>query len=358
MRLRPRSLGFAALAVSSCLLAGAAAPALAAPGDVDLKAASVQRVAGAGRVETAIAASASFGGGRADAVVLARSDNFADSLAAAPLASDKGGPLLLTSPGALQSQVAASIRDVLKPGGTVYLLGGTAALSAGVESAVRGLAGVGAVTRVQGSNRYATAVAVAKLLPAAGDVALVTGGNFPDGLAAGALMGVVDSTSNHALGVVLLTNGGVMPQETIDYVNARGFATKGTVLAVGGQAVQASAAVGGMIPVAGNSRYDTGAAVAKLFTSKMFFTDATQIVGVATGENWPDALAGSALLAYGGGPLVLTKGASLPDASADALRSLQSDARSAGASVTQALVFGGSDVVSDGVAAQVGTALQ
>ncbi|NIZ91537.1 cell wall-binding repeat-containing protein [Kineococcus rubinsiae] len=358
MRLRPRALGLAALAVSSCLVAGAAAPASAAPGDVDLKAAAVQRVSGAGRVETAVAAAASFAGGKADAVVIARSDNFADSLAAAPLASDKGGPLLLTSPGALQSQVADAIRDVLKPGGTVYLLGGTGALSAGVESSVRGLTGVGTVTRVSGANRYATAVAVAKLLPAAADVALVTGGNFPDGLAAGALMGVVDSSTNHSLGVVLLTNGGVMPQETIDYVNARGFATGGTVLAVGGQAVQAAGAVGGMIPVAGNSRYDTAAAVARLFTSKMFFTDATQLVGIATGENWPDALAGSALLAYGGGPLVLTKGQSLPDGSAEALRSLQSDARGAGAQVTQALIFGGSDVVSDGVAAQVTTALQ
>jgi putative cell wall-binding protein len=357
MRLRPRVLGLAALATSTCLLAGGTAPALAAPGDVDLKAASVQRVAGAGRVETAIAAAA-FSGGKADAVVLARSDNFADSLAAAPLASDKSGPLLLTSPGALQSQVVDAIRDVLKPGGTVYLLGGTAALSASVESSVRATAGVGTVTRVQGGNRYETAVAVARLLPAATDVALVTGGNFPDGLAAGALMGVVDSSTNHSLGVVLLTNGATMPQATLDYVNATGFSSKGTVLAVGGQAVQASAAVAGATPVAGNSRYDTAAAVAKLFSSKQFFTDATQLVGVATGENWPDALAGSALLAYGGGPLVLTRGTSLPDASADALRTLQADARSAGGSVAQALVFGGSDVVSDAVAAQVGTALQ
>jgi len=358
MRLRPRSLGFAALAASSCLLVGAAAPAaLAAPGDVGLKAASVQRVAGTGRVETAIAAAASFSGGKADAVVLARSDKFADSLAAAPLASDRGGPLLLTTPGGLQPQVADAIRDVLKPGGTVYLLGGTAALSAGVESAVRATAGVGTVTRVQGADRYATAVSVAKLLPAATDVALVTGVNFPDGLAAGALMGVVDSSTNHSLGVVLLTNDGTMPQATRDYVTSAGFATKGTVLAVGGQAVQASAGVAGATPVAGSSRYDTAAAVAKLFSSQQFFTDATQLVGVATGENWPDALAGSALLAYGGGPLVLTKGTTLPDASADALRTLQADARSAGG-VKQALVFGGSDVVSDAVAGQVGTALQ
>ncbi|NAZ81991.1 hypothetical protein GTR02_09180 [Kineococcus sp. R8] len=358
MRLRPRPIAFAALAVSSCLLASTVTPAAAAPGDVELKATSVQRVAGAGRIETAIAAAASFSGGKAESVVLARSDNFADSLAAAPLASDKAGPLLLTSPGALQPQVADAIRDVLKPGGTVYLLGGTAALSAAVESAVRGTAGVGTVTRVQGGNRYQTAVEVAKQLPQAADVALVTGGNFPDGLAAGALMGVVDASTNHSLGVVLLTNGPAMPRETADYLNQRGFATTGTVLAVGGQAVQASGGVAGMIPVAGNSRYDTAAEVAKLFSSQMFFTDATPLVGVATGENWPDALAGSALLAYGGGPLVLTRTASLPDASAAALRGLQADARGAGGSVAQALVFGGPGVVSDAVVGQVGTALQ
>lgn len=42
------------------------------------------------------------------------------------------GPLLLTTSGSLDAVTKAEIRRVLKPGGTVFLLGGTAVLSAAV----------------------------------------------------------------------------------------------------------------------------------------------------------------------------------------------------------------------------------
>lgn len=355
MRLRPRSLALAAtLAVGGALVAGAA-PATADP-DVTLKAATVGRVAGGDRIATAIAAAQSFAGGKAQAVVLARSDNFADSLGAAPLASDKGGPLLLTDRDSLRADVRAQIDDVLVAGGKVYVLGGTSAISTAVEDQVKGLVGAGNVQRVAGGDRYATAVEIAKLLPQAKDVAFVTGNNFPDGLSAGALMGVVDKDTNHSLGVVLLTNDTVMPDVTKNYVNGQNFAVR---VAVGGQAVTAAASAGIQAgALRGSDRYDTSALVAEQFTSTKFFTDATTVVGVATGEGWADALSGSALMAFGGGPMVLTRPDALPDRSAAALRTIAADARAKESSVSQALIFGGTSVVRSGVDAQVTSALQ
>ncbi|WP_432574695.1 cell wall-binding repeat-containing protein [Kineococcus sp. SYSU DK005] len=351
MRLAPRPLALAA-ALAAAVVGAAAAPAGAAPGDVELKA-TVSRVAGADRVATAIAAAASFSGQQADAVVLTRSDTYADALAGAPLASDKAGPLLMTSRTALQPEVSTAIRDVLRPGGTVYLLGSTSALSAEVESAVRALGFP--VQRVQGADRFGTAVEIAKLLPQASAVSVVTGWNYPDGLSAGALMGVVNEVTNHSVGAVLLTEGNTLGAATAGYLAGRSFNTK---IAIGGLASVAVEGQPGWARLAGGDRYETSALIAQQFTSTGFFEDATTTVGVATGENWPDALAGAGLLAYGGGPMVLTRPGDLPAASREALTSLQADARAQGTEVDEVLVFGDERAVSAGVAGAVGDALR
>ncbi|MEZ0165650.1 cell wall-binding repeat-containing protein [Kineococcus sp. LSe6-4] len=340
MRLRPRTLGFAAaLAVGTALLTGGA-PATASP---TLKAADGNRVYGADRVGTAVAASKSYPRQGADGVVLTRSDTFADALAGAPLASDKGGPLLMTSRTELQPEVAAAIRDVLKPGGTVYLLGDGNALSSAVESQVKAL---GFTTRrVAGPDRFATAVEIAKLLPAAQTVSVVTGWNFPDGLAAGALMGVVEEDSQRSIGVVLLSDGTNLGPATQNYLGSRSFTTK---LAIGGTAVTAvGRGTSGWAQLAGIDRYETAGLVAQQFTSEAFFEDQTTVIGVATGENWPDALSGSALLAYAGGPMLLTAKGSLPDSTRTAIGVIKADAVANGSAIGTVLVFGDQNAVSD-----------
>ncbi|PPK97719.1 putative cell wall binding repeat protein [Kineococcus xinjiangensis] len=361
MRSSPGLTALAALVTSACLGAAGTVTAHAAPGDpVPQAGPTVDRVWGPSRIETAVSASVlAYGQKGAANVVLARSDAFADSLAAGPLASDRGGPLLLTPPGSLAPEVAAEIRRVLADGGTVYLLGGTSALSAGVETAVRNL-GV-RVQRVQGADRYATAVEVAKLMPAARHAALVTGRNFPDGLAAGALMGVQEEGTDHTTGVVLLTDGEALPPVTRDYIDQRGFGRQDSyVVPIGGEAVRASRPLPvevERVAIAGNDRYDTAARVARHFVSTgPFFRTPGNSVGVATGEDWPDALAGSAVMGYTAGPLLLTRPNSLPAETAGALNALRDDARNAGG-VTIALVFGGPRAVADSQLGQISAAL-
>ena len=63
----------------------------------DLDGIDIARIAGAERMATAVAASTAFFDA-AEEVVLVRADGFADALAGAPLAADRGAPGLLTAP--------------------------------------------------------------------------------------------------------------------------------------------------------------------------------------------------------------------------------------------------------------------
>ena len=127
------------------------------------------RLSGADRYQTALDASGqTFADGSADGVVLARGDLFADALSGVPLAGAYGGPLLLTPQNQLLPAVLVEIKRVLAPTGTVFLMGGTGALSDTVEAAlVAGLPGH-QVQRVAGTDRYATAVAGGAGGPGAG----------------------------------------------------------------------------------------------------------------------------------------------------------------------------------------------
>lgn len=142
----------------------------------------VQRLAGVDRYATAAAVSESqFGAGVAAAFV-ATGGNYPDALAGGPAAIKLGGPMLLTRPDALPSSTANELSR-LRPQ-RIYLLGGEAAISAAVASAIQGYSSQ-PIIRLSGADRFATALAVSQAFfsaPAA--VFLATGLAFPDALAA------------------------------------------------------------------------------------------------------------------------------------------------------------------------------
>jgi hypothetical protein len=253
----------------------------------------VRRVAGADRIATAIAASQDrFGADAAGAVVLARSDVYADALAGTPLAAAEDAPILLNPSDQLDPRVLTEIQRALPPGGTVHLLGGNAALAPAVADALE-QAGF-AVARHAGDDRFGTAVEVADAAGAPDRILLVTGRNFPDGLSAGAAAARVG-------GVVLLTDGPTLPPATAAYLAEHADAI---VTAIGGPA---ATAVPSATPIVGADRYDTAAAVARAFFPSLLPT-----VDVASGEVFPDALAGGAHAAQVGAPLLLTRRTDLP----------------------------------------------
>jgi photosystem II stability/assembly factor-like uncharacterized protein len=287
----------------------------------------LQRLAGQNRDLTSVAVSeAAFPeSGSAGAVVLASDAAFPDALAGSPLAVAVHGPLLLTTPQSLDPAVADEIRRVLLPGRTVYLLGGSAALSGAVQSAVEALGY--ATTRLAGQTRFGTAVAIAGALGDPSTVLEATGLDFPDGLSAGAAAAKLGAA-------VLLTDGSEQAPETAAYLAAH----PGRRFAIGGPACRADP---GATCLAGSTRFGTAVRVAE-----QFFPQAS-VLGFASAMTYPDALAGGADMGRLGGPVVLVPATGdLPGDVYDYLL---------GASGAKAgRLYGGSAAVDDQVAAEIG----
>ena len=150
----------------------------------------VQRLAGATRFDTAVAVAQEVVaiGGPVSSVTLARSDEFADAMSAANLATWARTPILLSATDGIPAQTVEGIRTVLLPTSTdVVLAGGTAALSETVAQQVTDNGWV--PRRVAGADRYATGVAFADLARQAGAEVdptwVASGTDFPDALTAG-----------------------------------------------------------------------------------------------------------------------------------------------------------------------------
>lgn len=117
----------------------------------------VERLAGTSRIGTALEVADEV---RAlhpgEEVLLARDDSWADSVSAGGVAAATDTPVLITDTDALHPAVAAWLADDAPA--TTTLLGGTAALSPAVEAAVPN------PERVSGTDRTATAAAIAEQL--------------------------------------------------------------------------------------------------------------------------------------------------------------------------------------------------
>lgn len=285
----------------------------------------VSRIGGANRDATAAAlATAMYPTASAGAVVLARDDVFADALAGSPLAHDVNGPLVLTPPSALSSDAKRAITATLPSGGTVYVLGSSAAIS---DSVVGTLQGMGyAVTRIGGADRFATAALIADQVAQVKPidrVYLATGLNFADAESAAGAAALGN-------GVVLLTNGASMPAATSGWLSAHPGVTQ-TV--IGGAAAHAAPGIASFV---GADRYATAAMVAA-----SVLPQPTGLV-LATGVNFPDGLAGAAYAAhFGSAMLLVSPGAT----SVNAVQ--QSYLHGAAASVTTLTVIGQTSALPD-----------
>lgn len=315
--------------VGACVTVAAATCVLVPATATAVTPSNFLRVSGADRIATAIASSENqyFASQSARAVVLTRADDFPDALAGTPLAAKVGGPLLLTSRNGLDAAVKAEILRVAPLGSSVYILGGPSAVSSDVDKAVTTLGDV--PTRVYGADRFATAVAIADQLGDPSTVFEATGLNFPDALAAGPAAVVTG-------GAILLTAGPKQSPATAAYLATH---SAGPRYALGGPAAAADPSAQAFI---GTDRYDTAAQVADQF----FPTAAT--IGVATGTAFPDALAAGYSLGAKQAPLLLVPSAgALPS---PVITEMLFDF----ATERDAVVFGGTTAVSDGVAGQVG----
>lgn len=214
--------------------------------------------------------------------VLATGRNFPDGLVAGALAgASKSGVILTMATDAIEPATLSR----LQASGTqkVTIVGGTGAVSSGVENSLKA-AGI-QVTRIAGRDRYDTARRVYEVLKAKlgnPNVLVATGKDFPDALAASSL--------------AAKTNAAVLLADSPAHLQG----VTGSLSAVGGQTARmlSKAGIQTAATYAGQSRYETALQVASAAPYEM--------VMVATGRNFPDALAAGALSASSGALLVLS----------------------------------------------------
>jgi putative cell wall-binding protein len=172
-----------------------------------------------------------------------------------------------------------------------------------------------AVSRIAGTDRYATAAAIsrARFAPGVGVAYVATGTTFPDALAGAA-------AAAHEAAPVLLTARDAVPQPSQDEL-AR--LRPARIVLLGGPGVISDAvagALGAIAPVeriAGTDRYATAAAI-----SAATYAPGVAVAYVATGETFPDALAGGAVAGRDGGPVLLATRTGVPSATAGELARL------------------------------------
>lgn len=305
--------------------------------------ASVVRLSGGSRFDTSQAIVRSTADG-SPVAILANGYGYADALAASGLAGAYDAPLLLTDKDYIPDSVMVHL--VAMGVTDVKLVGGTSVISSTVAESLS-LAGFN-VERIAGADRYATSKACAdRVLAVKGSVPgafVVRGDAFADALAV--------SPAAYTQGMpVLLTTPTRLAAPAAAFLESNDVTqvvvAGGTSAVSSGVATALTALNGGTTVVtrqAGANRYATARMVAEYSVARGWNT--WSFVGVATGTNFPDALAGGIGAGRMGGVLLLTDPKAL---SADCKNALVANV----ASVDRVAVFGGTGAVSAAVFGEI-----
>lgn len=254
------------------------------------------RLAGSNRYDTAIAAADHLkllsGSDTFDKIIVASGADFPDALSASYLAYKKDAPILLVGKdsGSIK-KVTDYINANLSEGGTVYVVGGTGAVSEAVDDAVEGT-----VERLAGSNRFLTNIEVLKEAGVDGEELLIASG-----------MDYADALSASAAGRPILLVASALTPDQKAYLEANKESFGENAYIIGGTAAVSAAVESGVTEyvgaperLAGANRYATSEVVAK-----EFFPGRLDNLVIASGMTFPDGLSGGPVAVAYNAPLVL-----------------------------------------------------
>jgi putative cell wall-binding protein len=328
---------------SVCGLVVAASAVVMGAAPVNAAATTFVRIAGEGRYETAAQVSArSFEPHPAFAYVTT-GDNFPDALSAGPAAAKSKSPVILVRQDAIPQSVQTELHRVHPD--NIILVGGSDAVSDRVADKLLDLNYTnGTVTRVAGVDRYDTAAKLSAATFAAGvPIAFVaTGLDFADALSGGAAAGAGG-------GPMLLVRPDAIPSTTaaeLDRLNPAAIVVLGGTNAVSSAVQTALGAYSStVVRRAGVDRYGTSAAVSAAAFNATAFPSGIPTPYVATGQDFPDALAGTAPAAITPAPMLLVRQSCMPSEISAEIDRLKA---------TTLVVLGGTAAVSDAAAARAG----
>jgi putative cell wall-binding protein len=198
--------------------------------------------------------------------------------------------------------------------------------------------------RLSGTDRYATAASIAKAtFGTAGAAYLARGDAFADALAANYVAGQGQVP-------VLLASTTAVPPVTIDTLRSLGATTvhlMGGTSALGPEVEAALRGAGFSVDrIAGNDRFETAAAVARVPGAGAVGVDGAmrKTAIVSSGRAFPDALAAGPIVFGQHFPQLLSEASGLPGATISALSDL---------GIQHVLLTGGTGALSDAVAQQI-----
>ena len=265
-------------------------------------------------------------------VVVATFNGYKDALSISGFAGLDKAATVLTTSNSLTSEAEASLRR-LKPK-KVYIVGGTVAISESVESSIAYVTGVTPI-RIFGHTAPDTSA----------EVALAGKGRWNDGIAIIATSGgYKDALSVAPIAyakkypILLAANGKYLTDREIEVMKSIGIKQ---VIIVGGEAAVSDYVVSqirnnGMslkTRLYGKNGVETSAAIANWGLKNGMSANKA---GIASSQNYPDALAGAALCGYNKSVLLLADDRALTNAS------FLSNYKW---SIDRAYVFGGTSVV-------------
>lgn len=254
----------------------------------------VERVSGSNRYETALKL-AEENWLRSDDMVLASGENSADALYGGPLASALKAPMILTP----KDKLPEGFYETAEELGTmlIYVLGGENSVSKEItdELMQKGYA----VVRLGGANRFETASKIAKTvadfhgMQTGGDQYIWTNPNeFADALAAAPFAYYARSSAEYG-GHFLPYNGGS-----------------------GGKVIGGTNSIPELeyeqLRISGANRYETAVEIAKTVQNKL--NPEIQVVYLANGMDYPDALAACPVATEYDGVILLTPADKLHEA--------------------------------------------
>lgn len=270
------------------------------PDSITAVPAYITRIAGSNRYATSIKAAEYLaelaGVEKFENIVVACGTNFADALSGSYLANVKEAPVIVvdTASPASYEEVMKYIRGKIASHGTVYILGGTGAVSQEFQDELeaRGID----TQRLGGKDRYATNIEILKEAGVDslyyGDMMIACGSNFADALSAS------------AVGLPIMLTGEGLNENQQQYLQRVDIDTAYILGGTGAVSEATREQVGEYTEytcrLAGSNRFETSLAIAEAF-----FPYERDAVVLAVGDNFPDGLSAGPLAMVQDAPLIL-----------------------------------------------------
>lgn len=247
---------------------------------------SLSRIAGQTRYDTMSAIVDKFQPTKNGAAILASAENYPDALAASGLSEVENAPIILTAAGNLSPEAEKQLKSISPD--TLYIVGGTSAISESAEKSATNTGNCENVIRFAGDTRYDTALDIVDNTYWDSDTVIIaTGQNFADALS------ISPYAQHFNIPIILSSPESGLTGADLESINRHCFTN---AIILGGtsavpeqvEAQLEQAGISNVKRLKGDTRYETSMEIAKFETGQGMAANGSIF---ATGNNFPDALA-------------------------------------------------------------------